>query len=1536
MTKAKNRKKSLIFLLLTAVLFFIAANAFATVKLTLEAYEYDDPVSDSCPWVYTWNGEQFIKDNDVYSTARGAESEYKDFYLLSKPLLPRDGRYQLELREVDQETSYTNQINLMSIDHARGVHVGVDEKGRVWTYKTPAAPETAIDQDGNSVMDLISSEDNTGFKAYNNNSLILDFSNMDLTKGATLVLRAQGFQSDGDPGAEIKAAPRIFIQTEDALGTWITRNIFYPRNNWAKDAYDLSAYLTSSKRVRLLATSCNVGKYHVIDYVGMDNSAQEPVQVRSLSPVKALHSSAGDVLSKVLTLDQTYSVMNPGENVQLVFDMPELAEGNARDFVFMTDGYYIPKGQGTYYIYTWDGSQWQSRASASFYGAESSQDIDLTQWLPDASGEFKVRIYQDYVGFGTVFMDYVGLTRNNVRGALVYAWNLQANTDGLTLLNASDNIYLNFTQDGNKWVEARWNIPPTAEAGPDQVVEQTGASGATVVLNGSGSSDSEGEALTYIWTGLSGTVTTSSPLTSVLLPAGPSVVSLTVSDAHGVSAPDTVTITVRDSIAPVVTPPADITVEATGPLTTVATGTATATDAVGVVSITNNALASYTVGTSTVTWTARDAAGNTGTASQIIIVRDTTPPVVTAPANKTLEATAACTPVSIGTGTATDAVGVVSLTSNAPACFPVGTTTVVWSASDAAGNTGTAAQTITITDSVPPTITAPAAKAVSGTGCVTVELGTPGTWDAIGVASVTNNAPSCFPVGFTLVTWTATDAAGNSASDVQAVSVKQPGAAAVTLTLDATENNQGSCPWVYTWNGSDFVKDNDVYSTAKGQQSEFRDFYVLGKPLLPKDGRYELQLKEITEETSYTDQMELLTVDHPAGTSIGVDEKGTISTYRSPAAPASAVDGAGNDVLGLISAEDDTGFKAFNDNSIVLDFSNLDLSNGATLVMRAQGFKSDGAPGDEIKVAPRIFIQTEDGSGNWVTRNFFYPRSDWAKGVYNLSPYLTTSKRVRLLAASCLTGKYHLIDFVGMDNTPQAQVTTTTMLPNMAVHSSSGDVLSTVSSSDDTYSVMNTGEDIHLAFDVPALAEGNVRDFVFMSEGYYIPRGEGTYYIYTLIGSQWQKVASADFLNVEYPQQIDLSPWLPDASGEFKVRIFQDWQISGNNIVYIDYVGLTRNAVSAPMVYARNLKNDTDVLSLLNLLDGNVMYFGEGGNNWVEVRWNTAPTADAGPDQVVEQTGPAGANVVLNGSGSSDPEGDLLTYTWIWSSGTVTTTNPTATALMSAGTTTVSLVVNDGHSNSNPDTVTITVRDTTPPVVTPPADKTVEATGPCTLVDIGTATATDAVGVVSITNDAPACYSAGTTTTVVWTARDAANNAGTATQRITIVDTTPPVVTAPRDIFTEATGSLTAISIGTAVGTDAVGVVSLTNNSLASFPVGTTLVTWTATDAAGNSGSAVQQVVVRDTTSPCVSLALDPRSDVYHTTDTVNVITAVQDRPGSTPDVSLTISTNGGDPVVILPGNLALSGRAGHNVIRLTAMDTSGNAATVTVEFDVL
>jgi hypothetical protein len=95
---------------------------------------------------------------------------------------------------------------------------------------------------------------------------------------------------------------------------------------------------------------------------------------------------------------------------------------------------------------------------------------------------------------------------------------------------------------------------------------------------------------------------------------------------------------------------------------------------------------------------------------------------------------------------------------------------------------------------------------------------------------------------------------------------------------------------------------------------------------------------------------------------------------------------------------------------------------------------------------------------------------------------------------------------------------------------------------------------------------------------------------------------------------------------------------------------------------------------------------------------NSAPTADAGNDQIVSE----GDNVTLNGTSSSDPDGDTLTYSWNQTAGPVvvlsnsSTANPAFTApdVDSGGATlTFELTVDDGNGGNDTDTVDILVQN---------------------------------------------------------------------------------------------------------------------------------------------------------------------------------------------------------------------------------------------------
>ena len=209
------------------------------------------------------------------------------------------------------------------------------------------------------------------------------------------------------------------------------------------------------------------------------------------------------------------------------------------------------------------------------------------------------------------------------------------------------------------------------------------------------------------------------------------------------------------------------------------------------------------------------------------------------------------------------------------------------------------------------------------------------------------------------------------------------------------------------------------------------------------------------------------------------------------------------------------------------------------------------------------------------------------------------------------------------------------------------------------------------------------------------------------------------------------------------------------------------------------------------------------------------------------------------------------------------------------GTTVVDLDVKDSSGNSAETVqVTITVVDTTGPVISGAQDASFEATssdGISSSADVveqfgNTITALDLVdGQVEVVatvsgGELPAFFGLGSTTVEV-TAQDASGNASTGSLVVTVVDTTAPIITSAEGIELEATGPegytgttdevIAAIQVSDLV--DPAPAVALGDSVSTPFALGTTSVGVTVTDASGNVTQGSVPVTVVDTTGPTFS-----------------------------------------------------------------------------------
>ena len=306
----------------------------------------------------------------------------------------------------------------------------------------------------------------------------------------------------------------------------------------------------------------------------------------------------------------------------------------------------------------------------------------------------------------------------------------------------------------------------------------------TAFLNGASASDAAD--------GPIATVDNDAP---VVFPLGTTTVNFSVTDSDGNTGTAQATVTVTDQDAPVITllGLASITLSVGDPFTDPG---ATAADNVDgnltPAIVAGGSVNTGSVGIYTLTYDVSDTAANAAVqVTRSVSVQDAGAPVVMPPAPITVAAIDASGTAASDTAiadfladaSAFDTVdGAITPTNDAPTQFPLGVTTVTFSATDASSNTGQAQATVTVSDLTDPAVTAPADITVAATGPGGIALTDPAIATFLDGASATdnvdgaitiinNNAPAPLPPGPTVVTFSATDAAGNTGTDQATVTV---------------------------------------------------------------------------------------------------------------------------------------------------------------------------------------------------------------------------------------------------------------------------------------------------------------------------------------------------------------------------------------------------------------------------------------------------------------------------------------------------------------------------------------------------------------------------------------------------------------------------------------------------------------------------------------------------------------------------------------------------------------------------------------------
>jgi myo-inositol-hexaphosphate 3-phosphohydrolase len=1037
---------------------------------------------------------------------------------------------------------------------------------------------------------------------------------------------------------------------------------------------------------------------------------------------------------------------------------------------------------------------------------------------------------------------------------------------------------------------------PPSLALPDAILASaTGPDGAVVTYTPSASDLVDGAV-----------IPSCTPASGSTFSLGTTTVECTARDSRDNAATASFEVTVVDATLPILDIPDDVIVEATGPTGAVVTFEVTALDAVDGVVPVDCAPASgstFPIGTTSVTCAAEDRAGNEATASFVVVVQDTTPPIVTVPGDLVVEATG---PAGAIVGYSATAVDLVDGSRDAlcvPASgsrFGIGTTSVTCTALDDAGNQGVGMFTITVRDTTPPVLTVPAAILMEATGpsgaIVTYVVEAADVVDGSFVASCSPASGTMFPLGETTVECTATDSRGNVGSASFSVTVRDTTAPAIETPGDLVAEASGSAGAAVTFAvaASDLVDSPIVPSCSPPSASVF----PLGTTLVTCTARDRADNVATASFRVTVQDTTPPSVEVPADlTAEATGSDGAIVTYQAsaadlvdgPLAPACSPASGSRFPLGTTTvtctAQDAHGNAAAKSFAVsIVDTTSPLIDVPTDMIVEATGPSGaavtftataqdlvDGAiaapcssPSGSVFPLGVTTVEcvAEDSHGNEATASFTVTVRDTTPPALDVPASVVAEATGP--AGAAVTYAASAVDLVDGALTPTCLPGSGSVFPLGTTGVSctardgagnGGEMTFLVTVRDTTPPLIDVPPDIALEATGPDGAVGTfvvtAADLVDGDLDVACSPGSGSTFP---IGMTTVVCQSQDARGNEAEATFRITVTAPDRPS---VTVPADLVVeatgpAGAGVAFMVTAtdpsdGAIDVACSPPSGSTFPI-GTTDVTCTAEDSDGNVAT----GSFRITVRDTTPPAITVPADIAAEATGPGGAAVTYGASAMDAVDGAVAA-----------SCSPASGSVFPLGVTTVTCTSIDSRGNTATRSFLVVVQDTTPPAITVPDDRVVEATGPAGASVAYDASAIDLVDGPVTPTCAPASGSAFSlgVTTVTCTATDVLENVATATFDVNVRDTTPPVVIAPADRLAEATGPAGAtVAYPNPQAFDVVGVEggpSCIPASGSGFPIGTTIVTCTALDGAGNEGSDSFLVVVVDTTPPRIEVQGD-------------------------------------------------------------------------------
>jgi hypothetical protein len=361
------------------------ATVIVAVAVSVATAKPQPTTTQSCPFIYSWDGTRYVFDAEPYggAIARGLE---KDDYSELGQLREQDGRYKLRMTNEVDETQMTNLTELWVVDHPAGTRVVPDMQGKLRTVSAPQELLAAHDAEGHDLLPWLRATDHLIWEPPSvpdsNGSLQGDIT-MTFPKPANatqakLVLNAatglwgsymikQMVALRGRDVGKFYMAVNHSQAARKALSDWELREQLYQLKVYVEEPTGWEVrgvipgtgpYITKDRILPLDVSHVKGDQLHIrihppagfwaLNSFAVDYSSDRPVSVQILKPSAAQDLQGKNVLPELVSADSRYLAMpNMGDTADISFVTPPRKDGAERAVFLHSRGYYKLHLSGT-------------------------------------------------------------------------------------------------------------------------------------------------------------------------------------------------------------------------------------------------------------------------------------------------------------------------------------------------------------------------------------------------------------------------------------------------------------------------------------------------------------------------------------------------------------------------------------------------------------------------------------------------------------------------------------------------------------------------------------------------------------------------------------------------------------------------------------------------------------------------------------------------------------------------------------------------------------------------------------------------------------------------------------------------------------------------------------------------------------------------------------------------------------------------------------------------------------------------------------